>query len=186
MEYISIGAVLKPSTEQILQVSHCGQDFQLTGVQAALWLNGRFGFAKADNPVSVKNLHQLDRMNLVVPVEGIANGRYWALTACVICPAAKKRSLVRMSQEEKAMLCWLSGAGLRLSVAELVYLAEHDIAPSPGLLGEENRQALVETIYTKDTIMDNLLEHQMEKAGACSRTVETIQKLLAKKQILLL
>lgn len=46
MKYISKGMVIRASTEDLLFVTRCGVDFQLTGEQAALWLNGRFGFAK--------------------------------------------------------------------------------------------------------------------------------------------
>ena len=46
MKYISKGMVIRASTEDLLFVTRCGADFQLTGEQAALWLNGRFGFAK--------------------------------------------------------------------------------------------------------------------------------------------
>ena len=46
MKYISKGIVVNGSTEQILHVTRCGVDFQLTGEQAALWLNGRFAFAQ--------------------------------------------------------------------------------------------------------------------------------------------
>lgn len=46
MKYISKGMVSKASTEDILHVTRCGVDFQLTGLQADLWLNGRFGFSE--------------------------------------------------------------------------------------------------------------------------------------------
>ena len=53
MKYISIGAVTKPSTEHIVYVSHCGYDYTLTGEQAALWLDGRYGFDAVSGPVGV-------------------------------------------------------------------------------------------------------------------------------------
>ena len=49
MKYISKGIVVNGSTEQILHVTRCGVDFQLTGEQAALCLcpvqNGKPAFA---------------------------------------------------------------------------------------------------------------------------------------------
>ena len=67
MKYISKGIVVNGSTEQILHVTRCGVDFQLTGEQAALWLNGRFAFAqcKMENPRLRVALEQLRRQELV-------------------------------------------------------------------------------------------------------------------------
>ena len=44
MVYISKGIVRQGSTEQRLTVMHCGQEFILTGKEAAIWLDGRFSF----------------------------------------------------------------------------------------------------------------------------------------------
>ena len=63
---------------------------------------------------------------------------------------------------------------------------EHHIEPKPSLLGVENRQALTEVIYTADTIMDDLLEHQMESAECRDAVLSALLKLLIKKKILLL
>ena len=71
MKYISKGMVIRASTEDLLFVTRCGVDFQLTGEQAALWLNGRFGFAKnRENVPEVKALQQLKRQGLVEITEG--------------------------------------------------------------------------------------------------------------------
>lgn len=66
MKYISKGMVSKASTEDILHVTRCGVDFQLTGLQADLWLNGRFGFSevKEGNILAEKSLNQLKRQEL--------------------------------------------------------------------------------------------------------------------------
>ena len=81
---------------------------------------------------------------------------------------------------------WLSKAGLCLTMAELVYLTDRGIKPVPSLLGKGNRQALVETIYTRETVFDNLLENEMAKTAACDETVETVEGLLKAKRIILL
>ena len=47
MKYISKGMVIKASTEELLFVTRHGTDFQLTDLQAELWLNGRYGFAES-------------------------------------------------------------------------------------------------------------------------------------------
>ena len=53
MKYISIGAVLNEGTEHILDVTHGGAQFRLTGEKARLWLNSRVGFAEAFNPMQL-------------------------------------------------------------------------------------------------------------------------------------
>ena len=56
MKYISLGAVMEPSTEHIVKVSHCGIDYTLTQELASLWLDGRFGFAEAESPIEMRAL----------------------------------------------------------------------------------------------------------------------------------
>ena len=63
---------------------------------------------------------------------------------------------------------------------------ENNILPSTSLLYEENRQALVETIYTKNNIFDNILETQMEKAQCRDKIVNVLLKLLYKRRIVVL
>ena len=84
------------------------------------------------------------------------------------------------------MLTWLREAGLRLTIAELIFLRERKILPTLDLLGTENRQRLVERIYNIDNIFDNLLEDQMELSKLRNDTVLMILELLRKKQIVLL
>jgi hypothetical protein len=81
---------------------------------------------------------------------------------------------------------WLREAGLMLTMAELVYLMDRNVEPEPGLLGADNTQSLVERIYTRDTIFDNVLENQMEHVPSRPGTVKTVLALLKKKHIILL
>ena len=67
-----------------------------------------------------------------------------------------------------------------------VFLSENHIQPKNDLLYADNRQALVETIYTPANIFDNVLEAQMEHASLRDTTVETIMSLLRKKKIVML
>lgn len=127
--------------EDILHVTRCGVDFQLTGLQADLWLNGRFGFSevKEGNILAEKSLNQLKRQELVELAGDDTAGEYRALTQCVITPASPKGAGRILSSDEKNLLKWLTEAGLRLSMAELVYLNEHNVRPEPQLLGAGNR-----------------------------------------------
>ena len=70
MKYISIGAVLNEGTEHILDVTHGGDKFHLTGEKARLWLNGRLGFAEVFSPLHLNLLDQLSKMGLVIKCDG--------------------------------------------------------------------------------------------------------------------
>lgn len=188
MKYISKGMVIKASTEELLFVTRHGTDFQLTGLQAELWLNGRYGFAESGgNILEGKALQQLNRQGLVELVESDEPAaEYRALTQCVLVPAQPQGHRVLLSTREKELLRWLTDAGLHLTAAELVFLAEHCVKPTADLLGERNRQCLTERIYTQETIFDNILEAQMEHAAARDEVVDALLRLLEKRRILLL
>lgn len=111
---------------------------------------------------------------------------YRALTQCVLVPAKAGKIRAPLNPLEIQTLQWLREAGLRLTMAELVCLQEHGIKPEPQLLGEENRQALTEAIYTQQTIFDNVLEAQMERASCREEMVRAVLGLLKKKRIVLL
>ena len=188
MKYISKGIVVNGSTEQILHVTRCGVDFQLTGEQAALWLNGRFAFAqcKMENPRLRVALEQLRRQELVELAKADEAGEYRALTQCVLIPAKVSGFRAPLRTQEKWVLQWLCEAGMHLTMAELVFLKEHGMEPESQWLGEENRQKLTEAIYTGETIFDNILEAKMEHAGCRDMVVRDVLSLLKKKRILLL
>ena len=141
---------------------------------------------KADSYIEEKELRHLLKMELVEEVEPGPVGEYRALTHCIIVPTQYRGISLPLTSDEKYMLQWISGAGLRLTMAELVYLEEHKLEPTPEWLGEENRQKLTERIYTQDTIFDNILETQMEAAACRDHAVKMVLSLLRKKRILLL
>lgn len=186
MKYISIGAVSSGSTEYILKVAHGGYSFQLDGVLAKLWLNGRSQFCSVRDPVDIKGLTQLLKMGLAVQAEECDAGEYRALAKCTIVPAECKFPFLFLSGVEKRVLTWLRGAGLVLSMAELTYLVEKNVDCEDKLLGSDNVQVLVEQIYNKETIYDNILENQMEHARSREVVVTAIKKLLSKNRIVLL
>jgi len=187
MRYISKGMVLKPSTEHILNVSRCGDDFKLTGINAKLWLDGRYTVAMTKDVLQETKLKHLVRIGLAeVTEETGLLAAYRLLTGCVICPA-KLKSLHRpLNSAEHRLWKWISQAGLRLTASELVMLNEKDIHPADSLLGEANRQALTESIYTAETIFDGILEGKMEHSPARDRTMKALLGLLRKKRILLI
>lgn len=186
MKYISLGVVKKASTEHIVNVSHCGSNYTLTQELASLWLDGRFGFAQADSPAELRVLDQLRRMGLVMPADPDEAGEYRVLTQCRIVPVNRSNPYTGLMGNERRIMRWLREAGLMLTMAELVYLMDRNVEPEPGLLGEDNTQSLVERIYTRDTIFDNVLENQMEHVPSRPGTVKTVLALLKKKHIILL
>ena len=186
MKYISIGAVMQEGAESVFDVTRGGRTFRLTGTQAALWLNGRTKFSSVVDRSEQQALAQLRRMGLVMISDETDMGEYRALTGSTIIPAEKAHPYCFLNPQEKRALTWLREAGLVLSMAELVYLIDRDIHPDPNLIGPDNVQNLVECIYTRDTIFDNILEAQMEKAPAMQHTVGLILQLLKKRRIILL
>lgn len=187
MIYISKGIVQKNSTEQIIRILRGSQSFQLTGVEAQVWLDGRFEFASADDPARIRAIEHLSRMGLVeYEQEDSPVARYRILVRCICCAAVTPRISLPIRHDEKEILKWLRNAGLRLSTAELIYLQEHQIKPVQELLYVENRQALTEAIYLNSNISDNLLECQMEHAACRDDVTRTLMSLLRKKKILVL
>ena len=186
MRYISIGAVMIEGTEHNLIVCRGANKFNLTGNLAAVWLNGRFGFAETKIFEADKLLQQLIKMGLAIESSSYSIAEYRTLTQCTIVPADRKYPFLGLSSMEKTVLQWLREAGLVLSMAELVYLIDRNVPLSSKYLGSNNTQTLVEQIYTKDTIFDNILDNQMERAAMREKTVNTVLSLLRKKRIVLL
>ena len=184
MIYISKGTS-KSSLHNPLKVTRCGKTVQLSGLQAELWRKGRYEFASAQTKAEELALDNLSRVGLVeVQQEGTDTFRYYALTSCVLCPT--RRPGIGLTTGKKELLCWLKKAGLRMTVAEMVYLRSRDIHPTRKLLRVRNRQALVEKIFNPHNIADNLLEQQMESAGCRDEVVADLLSLLRKKRLVLL
>lgn len=187
MIYISKGIAGEASTTKLVQVIRGGQNIYLSGKEGELWLRGRFSFAFSQTQAEDLALQHLIRMGLAeAEAEETKAAQYRILTRCVCCPSKKAKGSFGLFGEEKTILFWLINAGLRLSTAELVYLIENKIEAEPKLLYQENCQALVETIYTADTVADNILETQMEKAQCRDRVVQSLLSLLKKRKILML
>ena len=187
MIYISKGIVKENSTEQRVTVCYGGGEFVLTGNEARIWLDGRYGIAQIPENAADSQIGHLHRMGLVeTEYENTAVAKYRLLTKCVFVPSRNRGLGVFRSQTEKQILFWLRNAGIRLTTAELVYLIDREVKPVEDLLYVENRQALIERIYTKGTITDNILENQMEKAVFRDDIVKALLSLVAKKRLVVL
>lgn len=187
MLYISKGIVCSESVTGNLFLERGNQTFQLQGREAAVWLNGRFGFDITESEAEEQAVRYLAGEGLAeMEVEADSVYKYRILTRCVCCPVRQSQHMSsRLSGLERQIDTWMRKAGLHLSVAELVFLQEHRITADSGMFGSRNRQKLIETIYTKDNIQDNLLEHQMEQVDCCDEVVEALMQLLKKKKVLI-
>lgn len=187
MIYLSKGVVQPKSSIEALWLERGGKQFQLQGAEAAVWLKGRFGFIITESETEEQAVMRLANKGLTEMEEKADSiSKYRILTRCVCCPARQRGQMSnRLNERERQIYTWLQKAGLHLSVAELVFLQEHQITADSGMFGIRNRQRLIETIYTKDNIQDNLLEHQMEKAECRDEVVEALMQLMKKKKILI-
>ena len=184
--YLSKGLPVRYS-DGTLTISHRGAEFALTGERAEVWERGRCGFHSDLYGSQFTALREIAGQGLAETSEDTANESFFRLmTNCIICPAKDCNLTILLDPLERAIWRWLTKAGLRLTIAELVFLVERKVKPSPGLLGEANRQALTETIYTRETIFDGILESRMEQSPARDITVKAVLSLVGKKKVILI
>ena len=187
MLYLSKGIICTDRTNDIITVARGNRTINFKGIEAELWLRGRFGFSKTHNQSEASALKRLEELELIeCESDDTPDRRYAILTRCVCCVARIKPIRVPLGLSEKNIITWLSKAGLRLTTAELVYLVENNVKPDESLLYEHNRQALVERIYTTNTIADNILENQMKFASCRDKVIDLILSLLKKKRLVIL
>lgn len=187
MIYLSKGAACKDPVTKRPSVCYAGKVFPLSQAEKRIWDNGRFSFIEVNEQDDIDTIARLNELGIVeTEQENTAESRYRLLTRCFFCPVKKDANQHRMSADENKLYTWLRYAGLRLTVAELIYLADRRIEPTEDLLHEKNRQALVERIYTIDTIADRILEGQMESARCRDKVTENLMGLLRKKYAIVL
>ena len=185
MLYISKGAVKESFAFNSLIINIRGTEHHLRGERAALWIAGQFNVQEyAARPAA---LNELVYLGLVETAdESGPSGYYYLLSRCIIIPAKPKMFRRKLSRTEEYTWQWISKAGLRLTVAELICLAQNRVEPRPEYLGSANRQTLVEAIYSTETISDNILENLMEHSEKRDETVDAVFGLLRKKRIILI
>ncbi len=185
--YLSKGVAGGSQAKDTVQVIRGGESFFLSGKEAEVWQAGRFQIASAASAGEKRAVQYLVKRGLAESEKRDGHeGKYWILTRCVCCAAEGTEDCFSLTTEEKEILFWLKCAGIRLTVAELVFLSAHQVKPEPKLLGEENSQALVDVIYTPETIGGQILEEQMASADSKERIVDSLLALLQKKMILIL
>jgi hypothetical protein len=187
MTYISKGVIQKESGCKQITINRCGRDYILQGSNAKLWLAGRFGMAVLADKRRSTNLQYLDSLGLVdVTDTTAAIARYRLLINCVICQADSKAHRFPLGRKERQVWKWITSAGFKLRISELVFLLEQNIKPVPELLGKTNWHTLVDTLYTKETIFDGILDTDMEQSPARDTAVNAVLGLLRKRRIILI
>ena len=71
----------------------------------------------------------------------------------------------------------------RLTVAELIFLCENEIAPTKELLGEDGRQELVSRIYLNGEIDECTLETKTASAECRNWVISALLSLARKKYV---
>jgi len=185
MMYLSKGLLIQKN-QNMLTVSHCGAVYDLIDERAAVWESGRQEPREIINNNHEKILFELSKTGLAETSLDTGNEAVFRiLINCAICPVEKLAFPALWSESERRLYKWLTKAGLRLTIAELVYLNHNKIEPASELLGERNRQALTETLYNSNSISDGILESLMERSPERDNTINTVIKLLRRNVIFL-
>ena len=186
MLYISKG-VLSHQAGNTLSVSYCGAQYALTEDQVFVWEKGRCGYQGELSTKQLAALNEIRRFGIIEMGSDTKQASMFRLLVnCVICSVKHKSIFPLWHNTEQLLLRWIRGAGLRLTIAELVFLIENKINPSKNLLGESNRQAITEIIYNAETIADGALDSLIEKSPACEITVQAVLELLHKNTVYLI
>jgi len=185
MLYISKGIAQRGGDAEHVKIDRFGKTYSLQGEAARLWLAGGHGVREAgehelkpliqDGLVAVNG----DDADYLIRV-------FRLLSGCILATDTRPRLRRGLSPNDRRTLIWLRKAGIRLTAAELCYLNDQGIAPEARYLGKENRQTLVERIYTADTIEDGALEACMETSRTLPETVGAILRLFERGYLFLL
>jgi len=186
MIYLSKGILLPCSTKNKTIIIHCGKYFELTDAAAKLWLEGQYQINRLQTGQE-KALQTLLGNGLAETAdEADEKAVYRILTNCVVCSKPRRDLLSGLSGTEKILMTWISSAGIKLTVAELVYLTEQKIVPTVDLLGETGIRQLIWTLYANQPAIDCILETLMETSPACDETINGILSLLRKKKLVII
>lgn len=183
MLYISKGQITERNGSRIV-VNLRGRTVALAGEQAHDWLLGHY----APGYLGRSRLYVLEAEGLVEtqPGKQFLPEVYRMLLNSVVAPRERKLPYAGLKEDEKTLLRWIREAGLRLTTPELVRIMELELVPEPEYLGTENRQRLVEAIYTTENIADGQMEAGMERSPAMPETVAILLRLLKKRRVILI
>lgn len=179
MIYVSKGSYECGNNDRGSCVCRAGKMISLDDDELRVWKNGRLGFCEVFAPAEKTTVARLVRLGLADrEVRGDPTSRYRLATRSTFCITNEIADADELSAVEKDIYKWLRFAGVHLTTAELVYLTENGIETKDELLFEVNRQALIERIYTADTIPDGKLERLMERAVRRDDVVTALASLM--------
>ena len=140
MVYLSRGVARQDATEYRLWVVRGGEDFLLTGMEAALWLNGRFRPAFVHTPYEKRMLRRLVRMGTAVAEEQEgADSVREMLDRCEFCAARASGFRFPIFGAERQVFGWAVKKGACFTVSGLAGLMETGVVPS-GRAGREDAE----------------------------------------------
>lgn len=137
--YISKGVIVKKLPHRQLLIYHYREQHRLNEKQTVLWQNGTKDFCQTDTLEDERSVIELAKLGLAEITYVVSlREKYILLKKCLICVLQKRRSYRRLTHREKQIMLWLTGAGFRLGIAELIFLIENKIEPTEELFGWEN------------------------------------------------
>lgn len=102
MMYLSKGIIRIDGTKDIITVARGSRTINLKGIEAELWLRGRFTFATTSNQSEETALRRLEELELIeCESDETQDARYSILTRCVCCVAQVKPIRVPLGASEK-------------------------------------------------------------------------------------
>ena len=186
MLYLSRGVPVCSPHHDEADISLHGRVYALGPVLASLWEDARGGPKEivSDNERRILRMAQVGLM-VVTDEESERLAAYRLLSQCILCPDRDRRHWLPLIGRDKRLWTWISKAGLRLTTCELIRLEDQRLLPAPAFLGNTNRQALTEAIYTPGRAEDSLLVTAMEHSAVRDATVASLLRLLRTRYLFL-
>lgn len=184
--YISKGVIVKKLPHKQLLIYHYREQHRLNEKQAVLWQNGAKDFCQTDTLEDERSVIELVKLGLAEITYVVSlREKYILLKKCLICVLPKRRSYRRLTHREKQIMLWLTGAGFRLGISELIILIENKIEPIKELLEFKNAAKLRLLLNGSYITIGNPLEIKASVAHCRDEVVSCIISLIRKKKIYL-
>lgn len=187
MIYLSKGILCRYIHEHHIVVRQIDTPKELFGLDARLWMNGRYGFRitqSREEETAVKVL--AERWYVCCEQDNNPCSQYRILTRCLLYPSRRKMRLPLINRTERKIYRWIKKAGLNLSIAELICLEEKGIEPKREMLYKKNAQKLHDVIYPGSITYAYSLENRMKNSLMRKQTVEAVVGLIQKQRLIVL
>ncbi len=188
MIYISRGEI---ASEKEMTVLFRNEEYCLSPAAWKCWINGTEGFKVVAKSLFSDNysiLYQLEEKGLIALSAGDTSDlnleKYLALSRSILLYKPKK-VLGFINQSELFVARWIREAPFSLMAEEIVFILEHNIEPTPNLLGSANKQEFAAKVYPDGKIENNALVRRMASAKNRDIAVSIILSLMKKGYIVL-